>query len=339
MFGNFDNIDGLIVPIALVILACCTFCCALAYLKKSRIIQNVPTSKIRSAAQGYIELDGKAMDYSESPLYAPLSKRHCVWFSYSIEELISDGDGGNYWRTVEDETSMDYIKMSDGTGLCHIDPEGADIVGAESTTWTGTTFYPSQVPSRRMSQRGRQSQSTSLFGGLVFRLLPTSTLGLGSLLGRRFSNFTTGYYRYTEEYIPANSFLYALGYFETKRPPTLAETAQQKQGDLLNAWKQDRKALLEKFDTNGDGEIDLDEWQQVRKSAEKAAMEAAQSEQAEALEGINMMYKPPKNKRNPFIIATEDPKKLVNRFRFYSALSTTAFLASIGALAFLSNMF
>lgn len=41
-------------------------------LHRARLIEDTPTSRIRSAAQGYAELEGRAVALGD-PLYAPLS--------------------------------------------------------------------------------------------------------------------------------------------------------------------------------------------------------------------------------------------------------------------------
>ncbi|WP_455203621.1 hypothetical protein [Kaarinaea lacus] len=43
---------------------------AFLYLKRARIIEDTPTSKIRSAAQGYVELQGRAQTMEGAPIIA-----------------------------------------------------------------------------------------------------------------------------------------------------------------------------------------------------------------------------------------------------------------------------
>ena len=54
-------------------------------LKKARIIEDVPTSKIRSAHQGYVELTGVSRSQDHNLLSAPLTGTRCLWFDYRIE--------------------------------------------------------------------------------------------------------------------------------------------------------------------------------------------------------------------------------------------------------------
>ena len=56
-------------------------------LKKARYLLDTPTSKIRSAAQGYVELYGVIESRTEL-LRGPLSEQPCVWWSFSIDEQV-----------------------------------------------------------------------------------------------------------------------------------------------------------------------------------------------------------------------------------------------------------
>lgn len=105
----------------------------LAVLKKYRAISDTPTSKIASAAQGYVELIGRG-DYfvASSPLISRLTHKPCLWYRFSVEHKDHDGD----WHTVESGSSDDSFQLRDDTGACNIDPEGAEIITQHKETWT-----------------------------------------------------------------------------------------------------------------------------------------------------------------------------------------------------------
>ncbi len=99
-------------------------------LKKGRLIEDTPTSKIRSAAQGYVELEGQSRPFvKNNATIAPLSRKPCVWYSYSIEKINSD------LTTIEHGTSDSLFLITDDTGECIIDPEGARVKTVHSDTW------------------------------------------------------------------------------------------------------------------------------------------------------------------------------------------------------------
>src|SRR5579871_4099491 len=65
-------------------------------LKFGRVIADTPTAKIRSAAQGYVELLGQGHRLNGEPSFAPLSKLPCIWYRYAIERRSK-----NRWFMIE----------------------------------------------------------------------------------------------------------------------------------------------------------------------------------------------------------------------------------------------
>ena len=59
-------------------------------LHQARLIENTPTAKIRSAVQGYVELNGQTLLMNGPVIVSPLSGKTCVWYRYKIEEKIED---------------------------------------------------------------------------------------------------------------------------------------------------------------------------------------------------------------------------------------------------------
>ena len=66
-------------------------------LIRKRILQDTPTALIRSASQGYIELQGHVEMMDGDPIYAPLSMRTCIWYRYKVEEKQRRHTGSR-WR-------------------------------------------------------------------------------------------------------------------------------------------------------------------------------------------------------------------------------------------------
>ena len=60
------------------------------HYKYARLIENVPTAKIRSASQGYVELIGTTKLMDGPPIISPVSGTRCVWFRYTIEEQVTE---------------------------------------------------------------------------------------------------------------------------------------------------------------------------------------------------------------------------------------------------------
>lgn len=114
------------------LMAAISFYAWVAALKRQRAIGDTPTSLIASAAQGYVELRGRAENHRDSPLFAPHSKTGCCWYRYTIEERDSDGD----WRTVEDEQSSASFVLRDESGeACTVDVAAAEVVCTDNESW------------------------------------------------------------------------------------------------------------------------------------------------------------------------------------------------------------
>lgn len=114
-----------------------------------RVGADLPTSRIGSAAQGYVELRGVARAHPGRDLRSPHGLVPCVWFRCVVEETTRDS-----YRVVRSDTSPDTFVLRDDTGECIVDPEGARIDGSrvrrfddppyritETTIVDGDTLY------------------------------------------------------------------------------------------------------------------------------------------------------------------------------------------------------
>ncbi|WP_461483634.1 GIDE domain-containing protein [Porticoccus sp.] len=269
--------------------------------KRARLIEDMPTSKIRSASQGYTELIGVAENRGIT-LSSPLSGSPCVWWRYTIEKYQRSGKS-SHWVTVEKHAYQQPFNLRDNTGVCEIDPEGADISCRHHHVWYGSTRRPVSllVPPRHRN----------------------NFLGLKTSIG------FSGRYRYTEYLILEGDPIYALGDFVSDRAGQRSLTPEQIQGDILRTWKGDFAALLEKFDHNNDGQLDAREWQLVR----EAALDEARRQQSE-ISGQPLQHQlaKPRHEGLPFIIGSAEQEKLSSRFRRGALLYSGGFLAA-GSMA------
>ncbi|MEW6563698.1 MAG: hypothetical protein AB1400_10815 [Pseudomonadota bacterium] len=239
----------------------------LSALYRLRMVRDTPTSRIASAAQGYVELIGQGRRFGEHPLLAKLSQRPCLWYRYCIEHKNHDGD----WRTEENGESEDSLLLEDGSGSCVIDPNGAEILTNHKQQWK------------------------------------------------------EGDRRYTEWLLLEQESLYAIGQFHTLSGNGHASLNEMVK-TILAEWKQDIPALHARFDHNGDGELDLHEWETARL--------AAQAEAEQRLTEIRTapethLLRCPEDGRL-YLLSNLPPEKLARRY----ALWTWAHLAIFfGALA------
>jgi hypothetical protein len=101
-------------------------------LHRLRTINGTPTSKIASAAQGYVELIGKGKYFDGTPIISQLSQLPCLWYRYKIERK----NRKNEWRTESSGESDAPFLLDDGSAACVVDPTGAEIITSNKDTWT-----------------------------------------------------------------------------------------------------------------------------------------------------------------------------------------------------------
>jgi hypothetical protein len=102
-----------------------------ANYRRYRHIQDLPTSKVASAAQGYVELFGRTELLAGELLASRLSHTPCCWFSFEIEEKGSD----NKWKTLDSGSSVAHFLLVDDTGQCVVSPEGAEVLTHNHKVW------------------------------------------------------------------------------------------------------------------------------------------------------------------------------------------------------------
>ncbi|MFT4562429.1 MAG: hypothetical protein ACI9BW_002173 [Gammaproteobacteria bacterium] len=279
---------------------------AYAMLIRKRVLQDTPTALIRSAPQGYVELQGHAELISGEPIFAPLSLRPCIWYRYRIEKKRSGGVNkrSNNWHTIEQGVCDSLFYLVDSTGRCVVDPEDANITGSIRDVWYGRDRTPGRVDRPAKWLR---------YGGLA-------------QIGRR--------YRYREELILSGDPLYALGDFTTHGGAGGEFDERGELGDLLHEWKRDKATLLERFDANNDGEIDVNEWQATRQAAAQEV--AVKRVKAAAATPIDVLSHA-KGSRNPFILAARSELDMLTRFHYNAiALIGLSITSSVAVLWIIS---
>ncbi|MEW5838816.1 MAG: GIDE domain-containing protein [Pseudomonadota bacterium] len=245
---------------------------------RRRLIEDTPTSRIRSAAQGYVELEGWAQNPSNSPIFSPLTHTECTWYRYKVEERDTDERGRTEWKTVRSGTSSHLFLLDDNTGECVIDPDGAIVEPAHQRTWQ------------------------------------------------------TGDYRYTEALILPLEQIYAIGWLKSYEP--VQSSVHEWVRDKVIAWKSD-PLMRRKFDGNGDGELDADEFELLRKEAEKAALSEHQQAMLESsLSGQTHLLNAGDPQGRPLILSTHPQSLLAQRLRRHAWLWLGGALLTLGGLLY-----
>ena len=96
----------------------------LCSVQHARLILDTPTSRIASAAQGYVELRGHARALGGTPLHSPADGLPVLWYRVITERRHADGK----WRKVGSCESDASFLLDDGSSVCAVDPEGAEML-------------------------------------------------------------------------------------------------------------------------------------------------------------------------------------------------------------------
>jgi hypothetical protein len=118
-------------PWALAAMASVSFFAWIATHRRYRQIHDLPTSKVASAAQGYVELFGRAEQIAGVPVMSHLTGLPCCWYRYYVERLSSNGK----WIHDSSGESNEHFLLVDETGQCVVSPEGAEVICRRKQTW------------------------------------------------------------------------------------------------------------------------------------------------------------------------------------------------------------
>jgi len=99
-------------------------------LRRYRLILSTPTSRIESAAQGFVELLGDAAP-NGTHIIGKYSHLPCLWYRYKVERR----NHKNEWRTESTGESDAPFLVDDGSGHCVVHPHGAEIITHHKDTW------------------------------------------------------------------------------------------------------------------------------------------------------------------------------------------------------------
>lgn len=166
-------------------------------LKLKRLIENTPSSKIRSMAMGLVEVHGKAKPDKMGVIKSPFTATDCVYYHYTIQEYRRGRKSGR-WVTVKRGSTTTPFLLQDDTGSAHVDPNGANVdLPSFSERSSGTGKPPPQLIQEFLTQN---------------KLSPTGIFGWNKTM------------RYSEYIIPVGETIYVLGTADDN--PLIAEGSE-----------------------------------------------------------------------------------------------------------------
>ncbi len=254
------------------VMAVLSFFAWLSALHRLRAIRGTPTSRVASAAQGYVELIGRGQPFGDNPLISKLRVLPCLWYRYKVERRTSK----DKWQTEDSGESSDSFVLRDDTGDCVVDPEYAEIITKHCDRWQ------------------------------------------------------EGDYRYTEWKLINSDSLYVIGEFRT-RSGAVEFDSRAELNEMLAEWKRDKSTLYARFDLNGDGELDMQEWMLARQAAKREV--AKRKREVHAQPDQHLIGQPRDGKL--FLISNLTPEKLSRRYLLWSWAHVAIFLGALGGLGWL----
>ncbi|MBU0536224.1 MAG: hypothetical protein KKE20_04625 [Nanoarchaeota archaeon] len=94
-----------------------------------RLVEDLPTSKIRGLAMGLAEVKGKARFYKDNILISPISQRKCIYYAIMIlglvERMDDDMNKKIEWAPIKTASSaVPYFVLEDSTGSVLVETKG-----------------------------------------------------------------------------------------------------------------------------------------------------------------------------------------------------------------------
>ena len=225
-------------------------------------ITEAPISTIAAAAQGYVELFGKAS--TDKPLKTPYQDIPCVWYRSSVYANRENDDDKVTdlfnMMPLEYSESKTVFTLNDGTAQCKVDPQGAEVIYFEASTW-------------------RKND-----------------------------------HRYVEEYLPVGKPLYVIGNLDTRKELLDEAALHRAVGTKLVDWKTRPQQLLNRYDQNLNGQIDMDEWELARRDA----INEVKAEHAMQANTADFTLAKPAGKL--FLISAKSPKQLRDSYKTWLAV-------------------
>lgn len=267
------------------------------HLINARAIEDHPTSKIRSAAQGYVELSGQQTFFEKRPIIAPLTKEKCTWYAYRVEYYHPKGT-----RLIDSGKSTDIFVLLDETGECIVDPHNAEVHTPYCDRWFGFSSKPKAKPK--------------------------------SLLMKIISRF--GRYRYYEWRMSEGMPLYAIGNFASihlNQESTSEYQSKKKQiKNALSFWHKTFIGFLpSNKKKNSDKQTWLEQINQAHQKTNNALSELNNNATIHVISATGLI------KRTPYILSAYNQKHLAKKYRLQSILWTIGYLIMftiVGVLLF-----
>ena len=280
-------------------------------LRKKRMIENIPTSKIRGMAMGTVEIEAKIKPYKKI-LISPLTQTPCVYYEYKIQEKRGSGKN-SHWVTVSsgNSRSIPFI-IDDQSGKVLVNPKKAEF------------HIPKDFNVMGIRNLGKKQEMIKEFmrkNGIHFE---SKIFGLS----------VYGTYSFEESFITEDEDIYVIGY--AGKNPKFDEEHKISLYKRLGEVKKDPEKM-KAIDTDGDGKISMEEWDIAVKNVEKDLIEE-QLESSDSHEHSDIVISYNKNS-DIFIISDHSQQTLLKKMFWGVILQIWggAILAVLGVLVMVTT--
>jgi hypothetical protein len=251
---------------ALVLVPLAIFLSWLSYrsLKRKRLIENVPSTKVLGITMGLNEVTGSVT--CEQPLLSHISQQSCTWYRYTIEEYfqrqtIETDEEGNEseeleegWERVESGEESCPFLLNDDTGSVRIVPDKAEFTGNklaelrfERPPWSVVEQNPllgrRKPPEGALDPADRRAARNVDGGADRFERIADDDR-IFAEIPRRDRKGGTGWYRVREQIIVPGDELYVLGSGRCREDVAEPEIAYDKVDDVLVLSVEGEAALV-----------------------------------------------------------------------------------------------
>jgi hypothetical protein len=235
--------DNYSIPLILFVLGIGISLMGIKKRKVAKKIQDTPRSKISSAAQGHVEIQGFA--WPKTKLTVDSDEKKCIYYSFTLQHEETQGSGKNKRKVwVTDFTSYfgESFYVMDSTGILEVMPIGAtlEIESARTRQWSF------------LSKKQKEKICLDLVNRPIAGFPPSS--GFGGLFSKKF--------RIIEQNILVGSPIYLNGNFRshTGEPSKVQSPGMTAfYNRLFNKENRSDKNINAFLDKNKDGKISIKE--------------------------------------------------------------------------------
>lgn len=152
-------------------------------IRRKRLIENCPTSRIKTMPMGEVEVQGYARQ--KYFLKAPFSQVDCVYYSYKIYDEVHTRKGRKQrLREAADSGGVPFY-LEDDSGRVLVNPEGAIIKGAQKDIYTGGNVNNMLFSSISIRNHGDRIEETFIPAGGFLYLIGFADRIVSSAHGKR----------------------------------------------------------------------------------------------------------------------------------------------------------